>query len=90
MTASTRVLLALITLFAPLSVNAQYRQGMAPASNGPQNVVKYNLLGTIAYRNIPLYFERAIYGPVAISAGFAYKIPTKSRWGIWYSYKEYC
>ena len=71
------IALLIITCFC-VAGNAQHRQGMPLSNKGPQNVVKYNLLGTIAYRNIPLYFERAIYGPVAISAGFAYKIPTKA------------
>ncbi|MBL4624694.1 MAG: DUF3575 domain-containing protein [Flavobacteriales bacterium] len=70
-------LTVLIVIYFTLPVIAQHRQGMAPTSKGPQNVVKYNLLGTIAYKNIPVYYERAIYGPIAISAGFGYKIPTK-------------
>lgn len=48
-----------------------------PKEKTAMNAVKLNPLGIIAYRNIPLYYERAIIGPVAISAGFGYKIPTK-------------
>lgn len=69
---------SLVLLCVAVSFIATAQQNrMSGSSWGPKNVVKLNPLGVIGYRNIPIYYERAIYGPVAISAGFGYKLPTK-------------